>query len=266
MATPQEFTASIISAPCAPAKPALANFASRKTAMKLVTWNCAMALHKKHEKLLTLDADIMVIQECSRKFIRQINRAQGWSSEWFGKNQNKGLAVIARAPWIVRELRALKPKWIGKLVIDGPVPIDLFPVWACKSDRRAEDYVGQVHLLLDILERNNPSSYTIIVGDFNSNSIWDGGKRINDHSAAVGRLRKLGMESAYHSFFKHAQGAEKHPTFWFLKRTNKRSVYHIDYAFLSRQLSSKLKCVEVGHHKDWLSLSDHAPVLIELDV
>jgi len=232
--------------------------------MKLVTWNCAMALHKKHEKLLTLEADIMVIQECSRKFIRQINRAEGWSSSWFGKNPNKGLGVLVKAPWIIREAQALKVKWIAKLVIDGPTPIDLFPVWACWSDRRSEDYIGQVHRLLDILERTRPSISTIIVGDFNSNSIWDGGSRINDHSAAAGRLRKLGMASAYHAFFKHAQGAERYPTLWF--RKNKKAIYHIDYAFLSRRLLSKLGRVVVGRHKDWISFSDHAPLLVELDM
>jgi exodeoxyribonuclease-3 len=232
--------------------------------MKLVTWNCAMALHKKHEKLLTLGADILVIQECSRKFIRQIDRTEGWSSAWFGRNPNKGLAVIVKAPWTIREARALKPKWIAKLTIDGPVPLELFPVWACTSNRRAESYIGQIHLLLDILERTNPNHSTIIAGDFNSNSIWDGGRRINNHSVAVGRLRKLGMESAYHAFFKQTQGAEEHPTFWFTK--NKKKVYHLDYAFLSEKLISRLKRVEVGHHKDWLALSDHAPVLVELDL
>ncbi|HEY4839451.1 MAG TPA: endonuclease/exonuclease/phosphatase family protein [Candidatus Acidoferrales bacterium] len=232
--------------------------------MKLVTWNCAMALHKKHEKLLQFGADIMVIQECSRKFIKQIDRTEGWSSAWFGKNPNKGLGVIVKAPWIIQEARALKPKWIAKLIIDGPVPLELFPVWACTSNRRAESYIGQVHLLLDILERANPNHSTIIAGDFNSNSIWDGGRRINNHSAAVGRLRKLGMVSAYHAFFKQIQGAEKHPTFWFTK--NKKKVYHLDYAFLSERLSAKLKRVEVGHHRDWLSFSDHAPILVELDM
>ncbi len=172
-----------------------------------------MALHKKHEKLLSFGADIMVIQECSREFIRQINRTEGWSSAWFGKNLNKGLGVIVKAPWKIHEAKALKPKWIAKVIIDGPVPLELFPVWACPSERRAESYIGQVHLLLDILERTTRSTSTIIVGDFNSNSIWDGGRRINDHSAAVGRLRKLGMESAYHGFFKQTQGAENIPRF-----------------------------------------------------
>src|SRR5260370_4816186 len=88
--------------------------------MRLATWNCAMALKKKHQKLLTLGADIMVIQECSRSDIEQLRRTPEWSSIWFGKNKNKGLGVLVKAPWVIREARALKPRWAGKLAIDGP--------------------------------------------------------------------------------------------------------------------------------------------------
>jgi len=125
--------------------------------MKLVTWNCAMALQKKFEKLLTLDADIFVIQECSQSFIEQISRSEGWSSVWLGKNLNKGLAVLVRAPWTIREAQALKPKWAGKLVIDGRAFIELFPVWGCKSKSPAKEYIEQVHLLLDIIEQTSLS-------------------------------------------------------------------------------------------------------------
>jgi exonuclease III len=231
--------------------------------MKLVTWNCAMALHKKFEKLLKFDADIIVVQECSQAFVKQTGHSQGWSSTWFGKNLNKGLGVLVRAPWNIREARALKPQWIAKLVIDGPVSIDLFPVWACVGTRRAEAYIGQVHRLLDSIERKSPAAFTIILGDFNSNSIWDHQHRINSHSDAVERFRKLGFKSAYHEYFQGAQGAERHPTYWHTKKKTKP--FHIDYVFLSAKLSSRLKRVEVGHHKDWLSCSDHAPVVVELD-
>ncbi len=46
----------------------------------------------------------------------------------------------------------------------------------------------------------------------------------------------------------------------------KDTAYHIDYAFLSRPLLSKLRSVVIGRCDDWLSLSDHAPVLVELDL
>lgn len=222
-----------------------------------------MALHKKHEKLLRFDADIMVIQECSRKFTKEIGRSEGWSSAWFGKNSHKGLGVIVRTPWIIREAYALKAKWIAKLMIDGPVPLELFPVWACVGTRRAEAYIGQVHRLLDTIERKSPSAFTIVLGDFNSNSIWDHQHRINSHSDAVERFRKLGFKSAYHEYFRGVQGAERHPTYWHTKNRNKP--FHIDYVFLSGELLPKLKRVAVGRSNHWLSFSDHAPVIVDLD-
>src|SRR5882724_1176010 len=232
--------------------------------LKLVTWNCAMALHKKHEKLLTLDGDILVVQECSREFTNQIGRADGWSSAWFGKNRNKGLGVVVKSPWSIHEAHTLKIKWAAKLSIAGPLPIQLYPVWACVGSRRADAYVGQVHRLLDIMEKSSLHPHTIVAGDFNSNSFWDKKDGARNHSAAVERFRKLGLESAYHAASDVSHGAERHPTFWFTK--NKKKAYHIDYAFLSRQLLSGIKRVEVGHSDNLISFSDHAPVLVELEL
>jgi exonuclease III len=232
--------------------------------MKLVTWNCSMGLSNKHQKLLTLGADVMIIQECSQPDVKQLSRTSEWSSSWFGKNQTKGLGVLVKLPWVIREVQALTPEWTGKVVINGTVSIELFPVWACKSKSAAKEYIEQVHLLLDIIEQAPLSPFTIVVGDFNSNSRWDSAYGAQSHSAAVERFRKLGMESAYHVSSGNPQGAEQHPTLWF--RKNKDTAYHIDYAFLSHPLLSKLRNVEIGRCDDWLSLSDHAPVLVELDL
>jgi exonuclease III len=232
--------------------------------MKLATWNCAMGFKKKHQKLFALGSDVVVIQECSRLDVEQLSQTSEWSSRWFGKNKNKGLGVLAKAPWAIRKAHALKPEWAGRVVLDGPVSIELFPVWACKGKSSAKEYIEQVHLLLDLIEQIHLSPFTIVAGDFNSNSRWDSDYGMQNHSAAVERFRKLGMESAYHVFFGIPQGAERHPTLWF--RKSEDTVYHIDYAFLSRPLLSKLRNVVVGRRGKWLSLSDHAPVVVELDL
>lgn len=223
-----------------------------------------MALKKKLPKLLTLGADILVIQECSRSDIKQLGKTPAWSSAWFGKNKNKGLGVLAKSPWAIREALALKPRWAAKLVIGGPSSIELFPVWACTSKRPAKRYIEHVHFLLDIMEQAPLSPLAIVAGDFNGNTRWDSDFGVLSHSAAVERFRNLGMESAYHTFTGDQQGAERHPTFWF--RKNQRTVYHLDYAFLSRSLLPQLRNVEVGCCKEWLSFSDHAPVLVALDL
>jgi exodeoxyribonuclease-3 len=235
--------------------------------MKLVTWNCSGGLLKKHEQLLTLGADIAVIQECSQTSIEQIAQSEREYSFWFIGNPQKGLAVLAKAPWAIRGSQTLSPKWSGKLTLQGPasiVPIELFPVWAHVDKQSTVEYIEQVHLLLDIIEQRSVSPFTIIAGDLNSNTKWDRDYGIKSHTAAVERLLELGLESAYHKTFACAQGTEQHPTFWLTK--NKNRPYHTDYVFLSGSLLSKCKKVEVGGCDQWLSLSDHAPVFVELDV
>src|SRR4029077_19019552 len=98
----------------------------------------------------------------------------------------------------------------------------------------------------------------------NSNSCWDREHGSKSHSVAVERLSRLGLESAYHIVSGHQQGAEKQPTFWF--RKSRRAPFHIDYVFLNRSLLSKLKGVTIGLCDDWLFLSDHAPVSVEIDL
>jgi hypothetical protein len=74
--------------------------------MKLATWNCAMGLKKKHQALLSLGAEVLVIQECSKPDIEQLGQTPEWSSKWFGKNQNKGLGRVAQAYRVRKSLGA----------------------------------------------------------------------------------------------------------------------------------------------------------------
>lgn len=232
--------------------------------MKFATWNCSGGLHKKHRELLSLGAGLMAIQECSKVDVEQFSRSEACSSWWVGSDvTKKGLAVVAKPPWFIRKAESLTPKWAGRVVIDGPVTIELFPVWAHKSKSPAIEYIEQVHQLLDIIETTAVSPFTIIAGDFNSNSIWDKDYKKN-HSAAVERFRRLAMESAYHVFSGISQGVERDPTHWNLKKKN--AAFHIDYVFLSPPLLSKLRGVVVGRCDDWLSLSDHAPVVVEFNL
>jgi exodeoxyribonuclease III len=208
----------------------------------------------------------MVIQECKRPAIEELNRSEGWSYSWFGGDPNKkGLGALAKPPWTIREKCALPVKWAASVVVEGPATIELFPIWADKNESSRTADIEQVHLLLDVLEKVPLLPFTIVAGDFNSNSMWDREDGTKNHTAAVSRFRELGLESAYHNFFGCSQGAERHPTHWNNKKAPD-APYHIDYIFLSRALLSKLRNVEVGTHSEWRPSSDHAPVLIELDV
>jgi exodeoxyribonuclease III len=104
---------------------------------------------------------------------------------------------------------------------------------------------------------------TLLIGDFNSNTIWDRPRRAGNHSNVVRLLEDKGIFSAYHLHYKQAQGAEKHPTLYMYRHKDKP--YHIDYCFVSADLAEKLSSVEIGTHRRWAKYSDHVPVVVTFD-
>ena len=104
----------------------------------------------------------------------------------------------------------------------------------------------------------------VLIGDFNSNTIWDKPKREGNHSTVVKHLKDLDIHSCYHQHFKKEQGKEKHHTLFMYR--NKEKGYHIDYCFASKFFSDRLKSVVVGKHKDWNTYSDHTPLIVDFDL
>ena len=78
----------------------------------------------------------------------------------------------------------------------------------------------------------------------------------------IEELKGIGVESRYLHQFNESQEGETKPTFYLHRSTDKP--YHIDYAFASNDLIIKSSLV-VGAKEEWLSVSDHMPLCIELD-
>jgi len=104
--------------------------------MRIVAWNCNMALHKKYERPLSLRPDIAVIPECADGALIA-ERAPGFSPSWSdwigGSNRNKGLAVFTfgafhgiRSPIYQEDCPFFAP-----IRIEGPARFNLLGVWAC---------------------------------------------------------------------------------------------------------------------------------------
>ena len=103
---------------------------------------------------------------------------------------------------------------------------------------------------------------TILIGDFNSNTIWDKEHRESSHSHVVKFLEERKIYSSYHLHYKQVQGKEEHPTLYMYRHKDKP--YHIDYCFLSGDLATNLHSVEVGDFETWTQYSDHMPVIVTL--
>jgi endonuclease/exonuclease/phosphatase family metal-dependent hydrolase len=105
---------------------------------------------------------------------------------------------------------------------------------------------------------------TILVGDFNSNTIWNKGYREDNHSAVVKKLETKNIYSAYHKFYGYQQGEQEHPTLFMYCHLNKP--YHIDYCFASIDFIEKLTNVEVRLYEEWTYCSDHKPLALTFDI
>jgi len=225
--------------------------------MHLVTWNaCKGQFNRKVPLLDQLAADVAVVQEIA---------SPGEDTEqtfWFGDNLRQGLAVIARDPYRLRHLPQQHgvPKFVIPVAVDGPQPFVLFAVWT-QRESRSTRYVRAASTAIDMYASTFRENRVVLLGDFNSNAIWDKHHPADrNHSAMVGRLAAHGLVSAYHHHTGEIHGQEKQPTLYF--RWNQSKPYHIDYCFLPRQWADGIQRVEVGSFDAWRKFSDHRPLSV----
>lgn len=231
--------------------------AASARAMRLVTWNCCRGpVDKKLPLLKPLNPTISVIQECPRP------PDDDPSTLWFGDNPRQGIAVrVSDGYQITTVTPRDAPRYTIPIQISGPISFLLLAVWSQQD--RPYRYVKAVIRAVDCYRDMIESQPTVIMGDFNSNTIWDH-KRTKEwnHSGLVRKLADLGLISAYHQFFREAQGAETRPTLYMLRQ--KARPYHIDYCFMPQSWIPFLRSVDVGSYEDWKSASDHRPLVVDL--
>lgn len=147
--------------------------------MRLVTWNCNGRLRDKVSAIKQLDADVYIIQECEdpERVSKQSTGYNNFCSNfaWTGEDKNKGLGVFSKYKLRKRQnelddsfgQRTLK--WFLPLDIDDGLSI--VGVWAHRAGGGEFRYIGQFY---KYLKNNLPElTHSIIIGDFNSNAIWD---------------------------------------------------------------------------------------------
>ncbi|HZV89094.1 MAG TPA: endonuclease/exonuclease/phosphatase family protein [Candidatus Binatus sp.] len=233
--------------------------------MRIVVWNCKMALSRKRQHLYALRPDIAVIPECSKNCLKLCLK-DGFEGRWFGDNPRKGLGVLVAKPFHIARAGKPRSKWVVPMEITGgQCDFLLIAVWTMLiQGNLARSYIGQ----LSEAVLNNPqwfaSKPVILCGDFNSNKIWDDKRDVANHSTVVTALEKHRLASAYHHFFSELQGQETRPTYYYWH--HKDRPYHIDYVFLPQHWASQITRVEVGTHAVWSKLSDHVPLCVDVSV
>ena len=233
--------------------------------MRLITWNCQGAFRKKADFILALQPDILVIQECEHpdKLKFSADTLKPDSVYWYSDGGKKGIGIFSYSNYKFELLPEFNPEFRYVLPIQvtgNGQTFTLLAVWAMDNkEKREARYIGQVWLAINHYKDLLGSS-TILIGDFNSNKIWDYKDRVGSHSDVVRYLASRDIHSVYHKHFNMEQGKEEHPTLYLYRNLEKP--YHIDYCFASADLLEKVKQVEIGSYENWFMHSDHSPVCV----
>mgnify|MGYP002568374913 CR=1 FL=1 len=219
--------------------------------MKIISWNCCGKFREKHSIIQKQDADIYVIQECENpeKYKKHFI---GFLTDyvWCGEKDSKGLGIFVK-PNVKMEANSW-PVYCLRHFISVKINdcIDLLGVWA--SPPYIEEYYIYQSINID-----NYGENTVIIGDFNSNAIWDKDHGKRNHSAVVAELKTKNIVSAYHYVTGEQEGQETQSTFYLYKHRDKK--YHIDYCFLN---PSHIEDFQILGSEEWLQYSDHMPIQV----
>jgi exodeoxyribonuclease-3 len=232
--------------------------------MRLLTWNCCMALHAKLPRIAPLRPSILVVPECASPRAEALAPLYASTTHgWVGRSPHKGLGIFASPPYRLTVVDGVRPG--GSLAIaarvEGPrsTMFQLVAVWTQLA--AGGSYTANVLRIVEGLAPFIRAAPTIVAGDFNSCAFFHG-RFVPRFAQLVELLDGLGVESAYHAFTGEPHGAESRATYFHLR--DARAPYHIDFVFLPRAWRKRLRSVSVGAFDQWRDASDHCPVAVDV--
>ena len=237
--------------------------------MRIIAWNCNMSFRKKNAAILKYNPDILIISECENEKKLQLGHMTPMPLDfyWHGDNENKGIGIFAYSNFKLRLFKNYNPqyRYVIPIKVKGETDFNLYAIWAMDNkEHPSKRYIAQVWLAINYYKAHLKKK-SVLMGDFNSNKIWDNERpiRISNHSKVHNYLQTKNIHSLYHHLTKEEIGKETLPTL-FMYRNESKS-YHIDYCFASNDLLSKGYNFSIGKYNDWIQFSDHVPIIADFN-
>jgi exonuclease III len=237
--------------------------------LRIVTWNCNMALDRKFEALLSLRPDVAVIQECAEP---DRGAGRGWQpacrdADWIGFNAQKGLGIFTFGELTLRRHPSYAESFALYLPveIDGPCRFNLLGIWVADARKIPPGATNDPLRAIGFYRPFLAAAPAVVAGDFNRlPQQMSARPKESPGASVVELLASAGLENA-DTLMSDASGQDA------LRRTH----YHqrhfsrgfvVDYLFVPAAARSCLSAFEVGDPHDWLRWSDHVPLVAEFDL
>lgn len=232
----------------------------------LITWNCRVGgFRRKAKRIASYRPDVLAVQEVEA--FDSATRLDGDCQPTFRDRvadpvfPGRAIGVFSYTDAKLKAVDAADlnyscRRYEGKR---GNLAFQVVAVWPYATRSRETSYTQALVGLRGHQEWIRRQS-TVVLGDFNDNKSYKSGhwQELSDLMGA------LGLASAYHTYFHEDFGAETRPThFHGGKQT---SAFHLDYCFLPEAWKPSIEKVQVGTFAEWCTLSDHVPLIVDLNL
>lgn len=225
-----------------------------------------MGLRLKFDRLLTLRPDVAIVQECADPA-----GVNGWrpdcaAYDWIGFNPDKGLGIFTFGDLALTRHPSYSDAYALYLpvTISGGCRFNLLGLWAADPRKipagATNDPFSALHYYRPILA----AGPTVVAGDFNRLPQQMSVRRRGPGSSVVDVLTGAGLMNADFAMSDVSGQPALRRTHFHQRKFSRGFV--VDYLFGSADLVDRLTAFEVCDPHDWITWSDHVPLVAEFTV
>jgi exonuclease III len=237
--------------------------------LRIVSWNCNMALRHKFDALLSLRPDVAIIQECAEPARAADGRWRPLchDADWIGFNAQKGLGIFTFGDLSIRRHQTFSEAFSLYLPVEihGSCRFNLLGVWVADARKIPPAATNDPMAAISFYRPFLTAAPAVVAGDFNRlPQQMSARSKALPSTSVVELLARAGLENA-DTVMSDVSGQDA------LRRTH----YHqrhfsrgfvVDYIFVPAAEPARLTAFEVGDPHDWLRWSDHVPLVAEFDL
>jgi len=235
--------------------------------MRLVTWNCKSAFHRKHSLAARIQPDILVIPECESllHLPHELGAAPISSHHWSGTTPRKGIGVFSYGEYRIKPLiceNMPEHHWVLPFEVEGPRRFILIVAWTLPVPKTGS-YCQPLFEALESYQSLTSNKPVVWAGDFNSNFTFDRPSSRYKFRDFVDKMSAVELKSLYHEQTGCEHGKESDMTFFM--HHNSAKGYHIDYIFADDAFRTSGYHLSIGAFDDWKKFSDHMPLICDFN-